>query len=147
MFYYLGAYLYEYGVSSSIRKSLLCSGISIGGYVLSRMLSGEEATILKMVVLLANNIGSLASVLAVYGIANILDSKNGNSKLWNTLKRNSFGIYLFHQQLIYPCIMLLNGRVTPCVQVLISFIIAICGASIITEILRKIKITEMLFGV
>lgn len=147
MFYYLGAYLYECGRSSSNKKALLYSGLSIGSYVFLRMLSNEEATILKMVVLLANNIGSLVSVLAIYGIANILGSQNGNSKLWNTLKKNSFGIYLFHQQLIYPCIMLLNGRVTPCVQVLISFIIAICGASIMAGIVRKIKITEMLFGV
>lgn len=147
MFYYLGAYLYENETKFTIKKTVLCSSLSISGYVLSLMLSNEDTIILKMIALLVNNIGCFSSILAVYGIANILGSENGNSKLWNILKKNSFGIYLFHQQLIYPCIMLLNGRVPSCMQVLICFIIAICGASIITEILRKIKITEMFFGV
>lgn len=147
MFYYLGAYLYESGTKITIKNTVLYSGLSIGGYALSRMLSNEDTIMLKMVALLANNIGSLSSLLAIYGIVNLLSYRRENSILWSTLKKNSFGIYLFHQQLIYPCIMLLNGRVAPSVQVLISFIIAICGASIITEILRKIKITELLFGV
>ena len=65
----------------------------------------------------------------------------------NVSVQNSFGIYLFHQQLIYPCIMLLNGKVHPAVQVIVCFIAAICGATVITEFLRKFKVTKVMFGI
>lgn len=146
MFYYLGAYLYEHGVNPTIKGTVFYTSLSVGGYFLSQTLADKQAIMLKIVVLLADNIGSLASVLAVYEVVNILSNKTGNSMLWGVLKKNSFGIYLFHQQLIYPCIMLLNGRVHPIVQVLISFLVAICGASIITELFQKIKVAKLMFA-
>ena len=140
MFYYLGAYLYECRSNFTIKRIAFCLGLSIGSYVLSQTLSGKEDIMLKVVVLFADNIGSLAGVCTVYRIENLLSNRRENSALWNILKKNSFGIYLFHQQLIYHCIILLNGRVNPIVQVLFSFGIAILGATIMTEIFRKIKI-------
>ena len=36
---------------------------------------------------------------------------------------------------------------TMCIQVIVSFIAAICGATVITEFLRKFKVTKVLFGI
>ena len=80
-FYYLGAYLYENGTKITIKNTVLYSGLSIGGYVLSQMLSNEYTIMLKMVALLANNIGSLSSLLAIYGIVNLLIALPGISLL------------------------------------------------------------------
>lgn len=60
---------------------MLYSGLSIGGYVLSQMLSNEYTIMLKMVALLANNIGSLSSLRAIYGIVNLLIALPGISLL------------------------------------------------------------------
>ena len=84
-FYYLGAYLYENGTKITIKNTVLYSGLSIGGYVLSQMLSNEYTIMLKMVALLANNIGSLSSLLAIYGIVNLLIALPGISLLENNI--------------------------------------------------------------
>ena len=81
----------------------------------------------------------------IYGLANLIGSKE-NNKIWEILKNNSFGVYLFHQQLIYPCITLLNGRVHPVVQVVICFVVAVCISSFMTKLLRKWKPTRIMFG-
>lgn len=75
-----------------------------------------------------------------------LFSKISRTKLWKLLIENSFGIYLFHQQIIYLTIILLNGRVIPIVQVFLSFSIAIVVTSFMVIILRKFKITRLLFS-
>ena len=36
---------------------------------------------------------------------------------------------------------------TMCIQVIVCFIAAICGATVITEFLRKFKVTKVLFGI
>lgn len=69
------------------------------------------------------------------------------SKLWNEFKKKSFGIYLFHQQIIYLTIIPLNGKVPPIVQVMISFLCAVGVASFITAVLKRFKLTRILYGV
>ncbi len=89
-------------------------------------------------------------VIFVYYTVKIITEKLINakkSKLWNGLKEKSFGIYLFHQQIIYLTIILLNGKVSPIVQVVISFLCALGVASIITTVLKRFKLTRILYGV
>ena len=145
MFYYMGAYLYEHGIKLPVKKVAFSFGISFGCYILSQVILDKESVALKVMLLVSDNIGLLAGVLAVYGMANLVHKRNDFVGM--LLKKNSFGIYLFHQQLIYPCIMLLNGKVHPAVQVIVCFIAAICGATVITEFLRKFKVTKVMFGI
>lgn len=147
MFYCLGAYLYEKTIKIDVGKVASCLVISIVGYVFSHLLMDNGSMLVKLVRLLASNSCSLAGVLMVYGIGNLFGCNAGRSAFWGQLRQNSFGIYLFHQQLIYLCIMLLNGKVHPVVQVLISFALAICGTSAMAELLRKFKRTKIMFGV
>lgn len=145
MFYYMGAYLYEHGIKLSVKKVAFSFEISFGCYILSQVFLDKGLGALKVMLLVSDNIGLFAGVLAVYGMANLVHKRN--DFVWMLLKKNSFGIYLFHQQLIYPCIMLLNGKVHPAVQVIVCFIAAICGATVITEFLRKFKVTKVMFGI
>lgn len=50
-------------------------------------------------------------------------------------------------QIIYLTIILLNGKVSPIVQVVISFLCAVGVASIITTVLKRFKLTRILYGV
>ena len=72
------------------------------GYVFSYLSLGNGFMLVKLVRLLASNVCSLGGVLMVYGIGNLFGCHAGKSALWNKLRQNGFGIYLFHQQLIYP---------------------------------------------
>lgn len=144
MFYYLGAYLYHRKPRFSVSRTAFYGALSLITFVLS-LAEENGSSLLNMVSLLADRIGPLFGVLAVYGVSTLIPSGKEHHALWNRLQKNSFGIYLFHQQLIYPCITLLNGKVHPVVQALLSFVIAIGGATIIAELLRKCKLTRTMF--
>ena len=84
---------------------------------------------------------------AHFGVRPHKENNVRKAKIWNGMKEKSFGIYLFHQQIIYLTIIPLNGKVTPIVQVIISFLCAVGLASIITAVLKKFKLTRVLYGV
>ena len=71
---------------------------------------------------------------------------NTNNRLFKVLEENSFGIYLFHQQIIYFMIVLLNGVVHPIVQVVLSFFVSLIVSLIMSIILKKNKVTKFMFG-
>ena len=69
-----------------------------------------------------------------------------SGKVYRLLEGNSFGIYLFHQQIIYFTIVWLNGLVHPIVQVALSFVIAICISLMMSMVLKKWRVTKVMFG-
>ncbi len=69
-----------------------------------------------------------------------------SNKIFRVLEKNSFGIFLFHQQIIYFTIIWLNGHVHPIVQVSLSFIISLAISTIISSLLRRFKVTRVMFG-
>ena len=145
MYYYFGAFLYEKKIKPNSGLTILSMSFSVGGFVLSTQLASNNYFVLKALSIVVSNFTSFAGIFMIYGFANLIGSRE-NSKIWGMLKKNSFGIYLLHQQLIYPCIMLLNGRVHPVIQVAICFTVVICLSSAIIELLRKWEYTLIMFG-
>lgn len=109
----------------------------------------EKSDILKAAVMVITFFCSAAGVYMVYSAMICFQEKLDHmryGRLWNALGNNSFGIYLFHQQIIYLTIIPLNGKVPPVMQVGISFITAICAAGLIASVLRKWNMTKALYG-
>ena len=65
---------------------------------------------------------------------------------FNKLSTYSMPMYLFHQQIIYFSITILDGVVNPWINAGVNFIVATVGAYIISAILMKWKITRFLVG-
>lgn len=150
-YYYFGAYICKVG--KEFKKILL--PISVVGSVAFFAISyTAEITTngpawFRMLGLLSVYLSSYMGILMVYMSCALRNEnrKETKIKIWNILKEKSFGIYLFHQQVIYLTIMWLNGRVHPVLQVCLSFVLAITLASIITAILQRFKLTKALYGV
>ena len=68
------------------------------------------------------------------------------NRFYRLLEENSFGIYLFHQQIIYFTIIWFNGLVHPIIQAILSFLIAICISLMMSMILKKWRMTKIMFG-
>lgn len=68
------------------------------------------------------------------------------AKIHRLLKENGMGIYLFHQQIIYIMIALLNGKCHPIFLTTLPFFISISFSIGIMCILRKFKTTRFLIG-
>jgi fucose 4-O-acetylase-like acetyltransferase len=68
------------------------------------------------------------------------------NRLYLFFEKNNFTIYLFHQQIIYLVITLLNGKVPSGVLAICNFAIAIILSSLIAVVLNKWKLTRFLTG-
>ena len=68
------------------------------------------------------------------------------SKVFHFLSARAMGIYLFHQQLIYVLLYLLNGRVSPYLLSPILFFGSAAGAAGITSLFLLTPVTRILIG-
>lgn len=93
---------------------------------------------------LLNIMGSLMAFYVLRDISTKFDWQN--SKLFNRLSNKTMIIYLFHQQVIYFTIILLNGKIPPLLNMLVNFITAMLISYIISVMLLKNKTTRMLIG-
>lgn len=92
----------------------------------------------------------IGAVMA-FVILNVFADKFGkfgyeNNCFYRFFENNNFTIYLFHQQVIYIVITLLNGKVSPHILVLCNFIITISFSSLLAVIFNRWKITRLLIG-
>lgn len=69
-----------------------------------------------------------------------------NNKVFGLLSENSMAMYLFHQQLIYFSIVLLNGKVVPWMNALANYIVALLGSLAMSVLLKRWKTTSFLIG-
>ncbi len=98
----------------------------------------------QIVILLLHLVGSIMSFKALNQLA--LKVKWREWKWLNALSRVSMPVFLFHQQIIYVVISLLNGLISPYVIVLLNFLISLTVSFGISTILMKWKTTRYLIG-
>lgn len=88
-------------------------------------------------------------VLSAFAINNHFDCLPdlSTSIIWNNLVRNSMGIYLFHQQLVWCVVALLNHEgVHPIYIALLAFLVSVFGSDLITSIICKTPFGRRLLG-
>ena len=93
---------------------------------------------------LVHGLGAIMSFVIFERLFFILP--NRIQKRFNTIAKFSMPIYLFHQQIIYFVIYLLNGKISPVLICFINFIISLCGALIISIVFMRFKVTRFLIG-
>lgn len=93
---------------------------------------------------LLHMIGAIMAFTVLNWIANRINWRE--NKVIVLLHKHNFTIYLFHQQVIYAVITLLNGRVFSVVLALANFAMAIFISLFISIILHRWKTTRFLIG-
>lgn len=89
-------------------------------------------------------VGALMAWSCLQWLGTLINWKK--SKVFTLLSRYSMPMYLFHQQIIYFCIYLFNGRINQYLNVIVNFIIAVLCSMLISYMLMKWKITRFLIG-
>lgn len=96
-------------------------------------------------------LGMLCSFSGVFMVVVILGgfelNKIQSNKLYSFLQKNNFGMYLFHQQVIYFTITLFDGKVPVIGTVFFNFLISASVSALITWILNKWDITKSIIGI
>lgn len=148
-YFYLGGYIFKNKGKLS-RKNIITVFFLvpvIGTYVI--FTKKIDNSILNMVNYVATSTFSGLAVIVLYIISDYLINKKKiktDNHGYKLLSENSFGIYLFHQQIIYITITLFNGLVHPIIQCILSFLISLCISLVMTLILKKNKLTKKIFS-
>ena len=149
IYFYLGGYVYiNKEKIFKYRKVIYIIVIPLLFYSLFTY-TKNDVSIIKYINYIIEPILSCFEVTALYFVFDYLvniKKINFNNKFVKILSDNSFGIYLFHQQIIMITITIFNGLVHPIIQCLLSFIISISISLLITLLLKKNKITKYMFG-
>ncbi|ELC8380985.1 acyltransferase [Clostridium perfringens] len=149
IFFYIGIQVEHYGFKQLNRIPLVLYIIlDIIFFLLYIIFLDKIGIFYKIVGIGLEFILHVIGCLMVFIILNRIASKvqYEKSKLYLFLKKYNFTIYLFHQQVIYWVINLLNGKISSVSLLAMNFIIAMIVSSIIAILLGKIKITRILVG-
>ena len=110
-----------------------------------RLVSGEDgivASLASQVVLIVLRLFGCAMALSVAGRL-----KFPRDRVWGVLGRDSFGIYLFHQQLVWVVLSFLNDSdVFPVLAASIAFIFSLTVSMGMTELFGKFRPTRIVIG-
>ncbi|MGN0647440.1 MAG: acyltransferase family protein [Oscillospiraceae bacterium] len=147
--FWLGFKIRQYGSQRLMRiPSLVWIAVDVLLFTLVQYLSGFDATLIKLLNLgltfLLHIIGALIAFVVLQKLANRVNWKE--SKVFTLLSKNSMPVYLFHQQVIYVFISLLNGVINPYLHAGINFIGAMTVSLLISTLLMKFKWTRFLIG-
>lgn len=96
------------------------------------------------IALLLHIVGAVSSFIILTNIAEYVSIEK--SKVLSFLNVHSFNMYLFHQQIIYGIITLLNGRISPIVIAAVCFLFSIVVSGIMSLVFSKNKLTRFLLG-
>lgn len=144
LFYALG-YTYRKYTNLINRKNigLVCLLFNIIFFMISEKISN------RIIAYIFIQFTHILGAIGVFCILQIIVNNINNKKniIISLLSKYSMTIYLFHQQIIYVVIYILNGKILPEINALINFFIAIILSLLISVIMSKNKITKKMFGI
>lgn len=96
------------------------------------------------IVFILHIVGAVMAYKVLQYIAEKVDWKN--NRMFISLSLYSMPMYLFHQQIIYFTIVLLNGKMIPWINAGVNFLVSLIVSYLISCILMKFKVTRLLVG-
>jgi fucose 4-O-acetylase-like acetyltransferase len=116
-------------------------------FAVVKVISPDASVLTKLLTygleFLLHVVGALMAFVVLQSVAKRIKP---NGAVMTFLSKRSMVIYLFHQQVIYIPIFLLNGIISHYLLVLISFVFAMLVPLLIYEILIRFKTTKFLLG-
>ena len=103
---------------------------------------GIPAAILPCITLASRLCGALLAARVFGSMRAVLEKVKGG-----LLDRNSFGVYLFHQQLIWVVLCFVNvAGVPPVAVAALCFLLSLAVSAAIAEVLSRFRVTRFLIG-
>lgn len=149
IYFYLGGFVFKNKDKFNNRNKFILFFITATLLIYVLHTRNINIKILKYINKVIISAFSCLEATCLYFLCDYLINKKNikiDTNIYKLLSENSFGIYLFHQQIIYITITVFNGMVHPVVQCVLSFIISMFVSLFLTSILKKFKMTNQLFG-
>lgn len=149
LYFYFGGFIYYNKNKISAKQAFIMALSAVALYICSMFAASSYMKPFHYMSIAINPIVSILEAGSIYYFCTAL-IKSGKikakSKIYKLLEDNSFGIYLFHQQIVYFTIVWLNGLVHPVAQALLSFVIALSVSLLMSWLLKKWRVTRFMFG-
>ena len=147
--FWLGFKIRQYGSKMLMKIPFLVWVVAdVLLFALVQYLSSFDSFLIKLLNLgltfLLHIIGALMAFVVLQKLATRVNWEE--SKVFSLLSKNSMPVYLFHQQIIYVLISLLNGVINPYLHAGINFVGAMVISLLISTLLMKFKWTRFLIG-
>lgn len=145
IYFYFGGFLYKHEKLQKNKNLFLIFSFSSILFIITELLSSKTNRLLHYIVLSIRPLISIMYTYIVYNIVTKFLNKNGRiyqNNIFTFLESVSFGIYLFHQQIIYLLIYVLNGLFPPLIDILIKFILTMLITSVIIVCLKRNSILK-----
>lgn len=117
-------------------------------FLLLKTVSAQEGTIYSLLRLglafLTNMVGAVMAFVILQKLADRV--KWQENKPFAFLIKNAMPVYLFHQQVVYVCIALLDGRIPSYLHAGVNFIGAMAVSLLLSALLMKFRFTKILIG-
>ena len=147
--FWLGFKIRQYGSQLMMRiPAVIWVATDVLLFAIIQYLSRFDGIIFKLLNLglgfVLHIIGALMSFVVLQKIADKVKWKE--SKVFGFLGKNSMPVYLFHQQVIYMFVTMLNGLINPYLHAGLNVIGAMVVSLLISAILMKFKWTRTMIG-
>lgn len=147
IYFYFGGFIYSNSLnikcSKTTKKILIL--LSLISYISLDIIPNEGY--IHYLIIIYKQFVVLLGVITIYiNISSCNIEKICSNKIYKMLENNSFGIYLFHQQIIYFIILIFNNILNSVITIVLSFILSITISNLMVLILRKNKFTKFIFG-
>lgn len=100
--------------------------------------------VLSIFEIILHMVGAIAAFFTFQFVAELVNWKK--NKFFGVLSKYTMPIYLFHQQVIYFLLYLLNGKINLYANSIINFVFSMLISIIISFLLMRIKVTRFLIG-
>ena len=141
VFFYLGglAYRYRYKLDLKIPVIAVIFAISVICYIGYLYFDAQHGVIYSVCENAAMLFASLNGILFLFALSLKLGkTKITDKKIVNDIDKNSYGIYLFHEAVIYVVYYFLGKQsIPPVLFVAVNFILGLSAALVITLMLRR----------
>lgn len=149
LYFWMGFKLRQHG-TQLLRKLPVPVWLALHGalYLLLRLLPAQETFIAKAahigLSVLVNTAGGLMAFMVLQWLAQRFCRTEG--RLYGGLRRYTMPVYLFHQQVVFWLILLLNGRLPSGVHALVNFTGALLISLGLAWGMMRFRTTRMLVG-
>ena len=149
LYFWIGFKLRQYGTRLIRKIPALCWLALHGGlFVLWQYVPQKGGIIIKLINIgmpvLLNVVGAVMAFMVLQWLAGMIRWQD--NRVFDGLQRYSMPVYLFHQQVVYWLIWLLNGKLPVGVQLLVNFTGALLISMAISWVLMRFRPTRMLIG-
>lgn len=143
-FYFFGGYISKQKITEKSKKAIIYTLMVIIINLIIIKVGHKQALQYRFITKYLQLLTSCLEVFIFYLLT--LNFKGTCNKIYRTVESNSFGIYLFHQQIIYFCLYLTRAELKPPIQITLNFTVALVLSTLLTIMLKKNKHTKRMFG-